>query len=76
MATVQLKTMGHISRFLEQANQAIHIDEGITVKQLLDQLEIPCRYASLVILNDVLADQQSTLHEGDELMLSSIVGGA
>lgn len=76
MAAIHFKAMGFVDRFFKEKSGEVSIEEGSTIQQLIDQLGIPKKYASVVILNDAMADCQATLKNGDEVVISSIVGGA
>jgi hypothetical protein len=76
MIKVHIKAMGFADRFLPQKEGDYELQQGDSIQQLLDRFDIPKKYASVVVINDVLATHHSSLKDGDSVILSSIVGGA
>lgn len=51
------------------------LPEGATVQTLVRQLNVPEEMASVIVLNDQLADLADRLHEGDRVTLIPPLAG-
>ncbi len=54
---------------------SVEIDAETTVRQLLDSVGVPWEEVGLVVVNGQLADEQTTLGEGDKVEVFSPIGG-
>jgi sulfur carrier protein ThiS len=74
---VKLKTYGLLRKYIpkEVNPYEIELEEGITVKDLLNILKIPSEYVPIVTVGEKKVDLTYTIKDGDELTLLPIMGG-
>jgi molybdopterin synthase sulfur carrier subunit len=78
---IQLRLFASLAGYLpEQKNSAfpnlIEVEEGITIKSLLDGLKVPAELPKIIFLNGIHADETSVLKEGDRLgIFPPLAGG-
>jgi sulfur carrier protein ThiS len=51
------------------------VPQGATVRQLLEQLQVPSEEVHLLFVNGVIVTLDATLHDGDRLGVFPAVGG-
>ena len=73
--TVQLQT--YLEQYSPNGQPLFEytLPEGATVQTLVRQLNVPEELASVIVLNDRLADSPDPLHEGDRVTLIPPLAG-
>jgi sulfur carrier protein ThiS len=74
---VRLKAYGYTRHYLEaQGGQAeLEVDDGATVRDVLERLRIPIDRAPRVMVGSQLVLKDHVLQDGDEITLLSAIGG-
>jgi molybdopterin converting factor small subunit len=77
---IQLNLFASLSKFLPEPRgggftNTMEVDEGTTIKSLLDALHIPLELPKIVFLNGIHADLNTVLKEGDRLGLFPPLAG-
>jgi len=74
---VRLKAYGEVRRHLQALDSSaeIQLDDGCSVRRLLDLLGIPHGEVWRVSVNGELASEDHLLQDGDEIGVFSPVGG-
>ena len=72
---IQLKLYANLQRFNPPSADNFDIDAGISIRDLLEQLEIPQEKAKLIFINGVKANLSSTLDGGERVGIFPPVGG-
>ncbi len=60
------------NRFIEKVHTC---REGITVQMLIDELSLPSDQAAIIFINNVHAQKDRTIGEGDRVAIFPPVGG-
>jgi molybdopterin converting factor small subunit len=79
MPTIEIKLYATLARYLpdkfRESNGILELKDGITIGQLLQQLNIPSEKAKLIFLDGVHADMDAVLKEGSRVGIFPPVGG-
>ncbi|BCR04261.1 hypothetical protein DESUT3_13300 [Desulfuromonas versatilis] len=70
--TVKLHGVFRIGRFTEELRS---YPPGTCVREVVDELRFPDHLLGIVVINDVHADLDAELHEGDTLSLLPMLDG-
>jgi molybdopterin converting factor small subunit len=74
-ATIQIKLFATLREFMPPSSDTFGIEQGISVRELLEQLNLPPDKAKLIFINGVKADLTSTLEGGERIGIFPPVGG-
>lgn len=74
-ATVQIKLFATLREFMPPSSDIFGIEQGISIRELLEQLNLPPDKAKLIFINGVKADLTSTLEGGERIGIFPPVGG-
>jgi molybdopterin synthase sulfur carrier subunit len=74
-AHIQLKLFATLNKLLPDTAENHPIQPGISVHDLIKQLEIPPKEAKLIFINGVKSDFSATLKDGDRVGIFPPVGG-
>lgn len=72
---IEIKLFATLCEFLPKDHKDYPIDDGETVKSLMDKLGIPEEEVTLVFINNTKAEQTSVLNDKDRVGLFPPVGG-
>jgi sulfur-carrier protein len=78
---IQLRLFASLSKFLPEEkgtdfSNLLKVEEGTTIKDLLDTLKIPQDLPEIIFLNGVRAEKNTILKEGDRLgIFPPLAGG-
>jgi molybdopterin converting factor small subunit len=72
---IQIKLFATLHEFEPPSSDNYSIDQGITVCELLEQLDLPPEKARLVFINGIKADLSATLKGGERVGIFPPVGG-
>ena len=72
---IQIKLFATLNRFTPPAADSYCIDAGISIRNLLGQLNIPEKKAWLIFIDGVKADLAATLKGGERVGIFPPVGG-
>jgi molybdopterin converting factor small subunit len=72
---IHIKLFATLQRFMPSSSNNFAIDSGITIRNLLEQLDIPEEKAKLIFIDGVKADLSSTLNGGERVGIFPPVGG-
>lgn len=72
---IQLKLFAGLQSFGPSAAEHFEIDPGITVRDLLTQIEMPAEKARLIFINGIKADLDTPLKGGERVGIFPPVGG-
>jgi molybdopterin converting factor small subunit len=72
---IQLKLFATLHEFTPPAADNYNIDPGISIFDLLEQIEMPHGKAKLIFINGVKAELTSTLEGGERVGIFPPVGG-
>ena len=72
---IQIKLFASLQKFMPVSAENYAIEAGITVGELLQQLEIPQDMIKLVFINNVHAELTSILKGGERVGIFPPVGG-
>ena len=72
---IYIKLFATLQRFMPSSSDNFAIDSGITIRNLLEQLDIPEEKAKLIFIDGVKADLSSTLNGGERVGIFPPVGG-
>ena len=72
---IQLKLFATLKRFTPPTADNLIIDQGISIGDLLDQIDMPREKAKLVFVNGVKAELTATLKGGERVGIFPPVGG-
>ena len=75
MAHIHIKLFATLQRFNPSSADNFAIDPGITVRKLLEKLDIPEEKAKLIFIDGVKASLSSTLSGGERVGIFPPVGG-
>ena len=74
-ATIQIKLFATLREFMPPSSDIFGIEQGISIRELLEQLNLPPDKAKLIFINGVKADLTSTLEGGERIGIFPPVGG-
>ena len=72
---IQLKLFATLQEFTPPTADSYIIDPGISIRELLEQIEMPREKAKLIFINGVKAELTSTLEGGERVGIFPPVGG-
>jgi molybdopterin converting factor small subunit len=72
---IQLKLFATLHDFEPPSSENYIIEQGISIRELLEQLELPPAKAKLIFINGVRADLAATLKGGERVGIFPPVGG-
>ena len=72
---IQIKLFATLHEFEPPSSDNYSIDQGITVCELLEQLDLPPEKTRLVFINGIKADLTATLKGGERVGIFPPVGG-
>ena len=72
---IQIKLFATLQRFMPSSADHYGIDAGISIRNLLKQLDIPEKKARLIFIDGVKADLSATLKGGERVGIFPPVGG-
>jgi molybdopterin converting factor small subunit len=75
MADIELRLFATLSSLAPPGTENYAIGEGLTVRELLEQLKLPPAEAKLIFVNGVRAEPDTTLHGGERVGIFPPVGG-
>ena len=74
--TVHLELFAGLGRYLPGPGPVrLEVDEGVTVRELLDALGVPADEARLIFVNHRAADPAQVLREGDRIGAFPLIAG-
>ena len=74
-ATIQIKLFATLREFMPPSSDIFGIEQGMSISELLEQLNLPPDKAKLIFINGVKADLTSTLEGGERIGIFPPVGG-
>ena len=72
---IQLKLFATLREFEPPSSENYSIEQGISIRELLEQLELPPAKARLIFINGIKADLAATLEGGERVGIFPPVGG-
>jgi molybdopterin converting factor small subunit len=72
---IQIKLFASLQKFMPASAEKYTIESGITVGELLQQLDIPQDMIKLVFINNAHAELTSILNGGERVGIFPPVGG-
>ena len=72
---IQLKLFATLREFEPPSSEKYSIEQGISIRELLEQLELPPAKARLIFINGIKADLAATLKGGERVGIFPPVGG-
>ena len=72
---IQIKLFASLQEFTPPSSDSYPIDQGLSIRILLKQLNIPPEKAKLIFINGVKADLAATLKGGERVGIFPPVGG-
>jgi molybdopterin synthase sulfur carrier subunit len=78
---IQLRLFASLAGYLPEQKSStfsnlFEIEEGTTIKSLLEDLKVPVKLPKIIFLNGIHADETSVLKEGDRLgIFPPLAGG-
>jgi molybdopterin converting factor small subunit len=72
---IQLKLFATLRKYLPQHPEAVPIEPGVTIRDLILQLGIPVSDVKLIFIDNVRSDLSSRLKGGERIGLFPPVGG-
>ena len=72
---IELELQATLKRYLPEPHNAFEIEPGITIRELVSQLEIPEYEVNLIFINGKKANLDSTLTGGERVGLFPPLGG-
>jgi molybdopterin synthase sulfur carrier subunit len=72
---IQLKLFATLHEFEPPSSGNYSIEQGISIRELLEQLKLPPAKAKLIFINGIKADLNATLKGGDRVGIFPPVGG-
>jgi hypothetical protein len=72
---IQIKLFATLQPFRPPAGEKYPIDPGISIRNLLEQLNIPQEKAKLIFIDGIKANLSSTLDGGERVGIFPPVGG-
>jgi molybdopterin converting factor small subunit len=72
---IQIKLFANLQPFMPKTGETYRINPGISISNLLEQLNIPQEKAKLVFIDGIKANLSSTLDGGERVGIFPPVGG-
>jgi sulfur-carrier protein len=72
---IQLKLFATLREFEPPSSENYIIEQGISIRELLEQLDLPPTKARLIFINGIKADLAATLKGGERVGIFPPVGG-
>ncbi len=72
---IQIKLFATLQPFMPPSGETYPIDPGTSIRNLLEQLNIPLEKAKLIFIDGIKADLSSTLGGGERVGIFPPVGG-
>jgi molybdopterin converting factor small subunit len=72
---IHIKLFATLHEFAPPSAENFSIEQGITIRELLEQLNLPPEKARLVFINGIKADLTATLKGGERVGIFPPVGG-
>ena len=72
---IQLRLFATLREFEPPSSENYSIEQGISIRELLEQLELPAAKARLIFINGIKADLAATLKGGERVGIFPPVGG-
>lgn len=72
---IQIKLFATLHEFTPPSSENFSIEQGISILELLEQLNLPPEKARLVFINGIKADLTATLKGGERVGIFPPVGG-
>ncbi len=72
---IQLKLFANLRHFMPPSGQNYCIEPGISIRCLLEQLNIPQEKAKLIFIDGIRANLSATLSGGERVGIFPPVGG-
>jgi molybdopterin converting factor small subunit len=72
---IQIKLFASLQEFTPPTSDNYPIDQGLSISNLLEQLNVPHEKAKLIFINGVKADLTATLKGGERVGIFPPVGG-
>ena len=72
---IQIKLFASLQPFMPPLGEKYRIDPGISIRNLLEKLNIPQEKAKLIFIDGVKANLSSTLAGGERVGIFPPVGG-
>jgi molybdopterin converting factor small subunit len=72
---IQIKLFANLQPFMPSSGEKYHINPGTSIRNLLEELNVPQEKARLIFIDGVKADLSSTLEGGERVGIFPPVGG-
>ena len=72
---IQIKLFATLQQFMPPSSDNYHIEAGISISILLEQLNIPQEKAKLIFVDGIKVDHTATLKGGERVGIFPPVGG-
>ena len=72
---IQVKLFATLEPFTPPSGEKYRIDPGISIRSLLEQLNLPEEKAKLIFIDGIKANLSSTLNGGERVGIFPPVGG-
>jgi molybdopterin synthase sulfur carrier subunit len=72
---IQLKLFATLREFEPLSSENYSIEQGMSIRDLLEQLELPPEKARLIFINGIKADLTAILQGGERVGIFPPVGG-
>ncbi|MGB9437606.1 MAG: MoaD/ThiS family protein [Desulfobacterales bacterium] len=72
---IQVKLFATLQPFTPPSGEKYRIDPGISIRSLLEQLNLPEEKAKLIFIDGIKANLSSTLNGGERVGIFPPVGG-
>jgi len=72
---IQLKLFATLQAFMPPSGEKYRIDPGISIRSLLEQLNLPEEKAKLIFIDGIKANLSATLNGGERVGIFPPVGG-
>jgi len=74
-AYITIKLFATLKKYLPASDEHYPINPGVSVGELLDELQIPISMAKLIFINGKQGDSDTVLKHGDRIGIFPPVGG-
>ncbi|MGD9732209.1 MAG: MoaD/ThiS family protein [Desulfamplus sp.] len=75
MIKIELKLFATIARYLPDSSESFLVEDGATIRQIVDTLGIPKSEVKLTFVNGIQKPLDHVLNDGDRLGIFPPVGG-
>ena len=72
---IQIKLFANLQPFMPPSGEKYRISPGISIRSLLEQLNLPEEKAKLIFIDGIKANLSSTLNGGERVGIFPPVGG-